>query len=123
MSLAGSKMTVITERPWIDAERKLLTPGVPLTTFSNGWVTSTSTCSGESPGASVCIVTCGGGKSGKTSNLLRCSTIEVSQSSIMQGKRTTTPPEPKEKQLSAAFIPQEPNALTAPDTPRTPSPP
>ena len=41
-------------------------PGTPLMVFSIGWVTRTSTCWGESPGASVWITTCGGENSGKT---------------------------------------------------------
>ena len=57
----------MTERPWIDCERTAAMPSTPLIASSIGLVTSTSTCSGESPGASVWIETCGGANSGKTS--------------------------------------------------------
>ncbi len=42
-------------------------PSVPVSAFSIGCVTRASTCSGESPGASVWICTCGGANSGNTS--------------------------------------------------------
>ena len=67
ISLLGWKMTVMTEIPWIEPERSDSIPCSPLRTFSIGWVTSASTCSGERPGASVWIWTCGGANSGKTS--------------------------------------------------------
>jgi len=62
-------MMVMTERPWIDTERSDSTPGTPLTAFSIGWVTSTSTCSAVRPGASAWMPTWGGANSGKTSYL------------------------------------------------------
>ena len=65
-SVPGWKMTERTESPWIDEERMLSTPAKPLIEVSIGWVTSTSTCSGLRPGASVWIETCGGANSGKT---------------------------------------------------------
>ena len=49
------------------------TPGTPLTAFSIGCVTRTSTCSDVSPGASVWTLTWGGANSGKTSYLARVS--------------------------------------------------
>jgi hypothetical protein len=68
MSLRRPKVAVITERPWIEFERMVARPGNPLSATSTACVTSTSTCSGLSPGASVCTVTVGGANSGKTSN-------------------------------------------------------
>ena len=58
----------MTDRPWIDCERTAAIPWTPLIASSIGLVTSTSTCSGESPGASVWIETCGGANSGNTSS-------------------------------------------------------
>ena len=52
MSLEGRKITVMTDSPWIEEERSDCTPGTPLMAFSIGCVTSTSTCSAVSPGAS-----------------------------------------------------------------------
>ncbi len=67
MSLAGSKYTVSTDRPWIEVERRLRTPGAPLSAASSGRVTSVSTCVGVSPGASAWMPTWGGANSGNTS--------------------------------------------------------
>jgi hypothetical protein len=57
MSLPLRKTTVMTERPWIDLDRSVSIPEIPLITFSMGCVTKTSTCSGERPGASVWMET------------------------------------------------------------------
>ncbi len=66
-SLDASKVAVITDRLCTEVERSVSSPGMPLIAFSSGWVTSTSTWSGASPGASVRTCTCGGANSGKTS--------------------------------------------------------
>ncbi len=66
-SLPGRNAAVITDRPWIEVERKVSRPGRPPTATSTGCVTSTSTCSESRPGASVWIVTVGGANSGNTS--------------------------------------------------------
>ncbi len=66
-SLPDRKAAVITDRPWMEVERRVSSPGRPPTATSTGWVTSTSTCSESRPGASVWIVTIGGANSGKTS--------------------------------------------------------
>jgi len=63
-SLCSSKTAVITESPCTDCERMDSRLATPLMAFSTGRVTSASTSSGESPGASVWITTCGGAKSG-----------------------------------------------------------
>ena len=69
MSLPEAKVTVMTDRPWIEFERMVARPGRPLIATSTACVTSTSTCSGFRPGASVWTVTVGGANSGKTSYL------------------------------------------------------
>lgn len=69
-SVSSWKITVTTERPWIDCERTISTPGVLCSTVSTGRVTSCSTSSGTKPGASVCTTTCGGTNEGKTSTSL-----------------------------------------------------
>ena len=69
MSVPSLKTAVTTERPWIDWERSASRFPRPLIAFSTGRVTSDSTCSGVSPGASVWTITSGGTKSGKTSSL------------------------------------------------------
>jgi hypothetical protein len=66
-SLPALNTAVITDRPWIEVERSVSKPGRPPTATSTGWVTSTSTCSESSPGASVWTVTVGGANSGNTS--------------------------------------------------------
>ena len=48
-------------------DRTLTTSGVPFSAASIGSASSVSTSSGEKPGASVSITTCGGAKSGNTS--------------------------------------------------------
>ena len=57
----------MTDRPWIELDRRDSIPGKPFTATSIGWVTSTSTCSGLRPGASVWTTTEGGANSGNTS--------------------------------------------------------
>ena len=69
MSVPARKVAVTTDTPWIAFDRRPARPGRPLTAPSTAWVTSTSTCSGLRPGASVCTVTLGGANSGKTSYL------------------------------------------------------
>jgi hypothetical protein len=67
MSSSSASTAVMTDRPWMDCDRTAAMPSTPLIASSSGLVTSTSTCSGERPGASVWIETCGGANSGKTS--------------------------------------------------------
>ena len=57
MSVPERKMAVTTDRPWIDWERIDSRLPDPLTAFSIGRVTSTSTSSGERPGVSVWMTT------------------------------------------------------------------
>jgi len=64
----------MTDNPWIDCERTVAMPVTPLIASSIGFVTSASTCSGVSPGASVSIVTSGGANSGNTSYFVRART-------------------------------------------------
>ncbi|GJE45106.1 hypothetical protein AEGHOMDF_4300 [Methylobacterium soli] len=53
MSLPVVNTAVMTDSPWIEEERSDSMPGKPFTATSIGCVTSTSTCSGLRPGASV----------------------------------------------------------------------
>ncbi len=53
----------------MESERTAVTPAAPLTARSTGRVTSCSTCSAASPGASVCTSAWAGTNSGKTSYL------------------------------------------------------
>jgi hypothetical protein len=76
---------VTTDSPGIDSERMVASPAEPLTAFSTCLVTSSSTCWGANPGASVWMSTCDGTNSGKTSSgacsapqLPRMSAIRVS---------------------------------------------
>ena len=69
MSVPSRKIAVTTESPWIDSDRIDSRLPAPLTAASIGPVTSASTSSGESPGASVWMTTWGGANSGKTSRL------------------------------------------------------
>src|SRR5258708_9984910 len=59
---------VISDRRGMDSERRVARPGVPLTAFSIGLVTSCSTCWAVRPGASVWISTVEGTNSGNTSS-------------------------------------------------------
>ena len=52
-SILSANWMVMTDRPGMDSERMVASPGVPLTAFSIGLVTSCSTCSAVKPGASV----------------------------------------------------------------------
>ena len=69
MSEPSANTTCTIDRPGIDSERTLITPVEPLTAFSTTRVTSCSTCSESSPGASVWISAWAGTKSGNTSYL------------------------------------------------------
>src|SRR2546422_397414 len=64
------KTTITVDSPAEDLERTTSTPGVPLTAVSMRKVISVSTSSGERPGASVWITTCGGANSGRTSRVM-----------------------------------------------------
>ena len=59
---------VTTDRPGMDSDRSVASPGAPSTAFSIGLVTSCSTCWAVKPGASVWMSTVDGTKSGKTSS-------------------------------------------------------
>ena len=52
-SVPSLKTAVMMESPWMDSERNDSMSPRPFTIASTGRVTSTSTCSGERPGASV----------------------------------------------------------------------
>ncbi len=67
MSVPHSNSTQTIDRPMPDADRTRCTPVAPLSRYSMGRVTSTSTSSGARPGASVMMVTVGRLRSGNTS--------------------------------------------------------
>ena len=68
MSVPSSKMAVTTDSPGTDEDRSVLIRLTPLRADSTETVTSCSTSSVESPGASVCTTICGGANSGNTSH-------------------------------------------------------
>ena len=68
-SVPSLNTAVMMDRPSMDSERSDSMSPRPLTVDSIGSVTSSSTCSGASPGHSVWITTCGWTKFGKTSSL------------------------------------------------------
>ena len=68
-SVPSLNTTVMMDNPWMDSERNDSWRPNPLMAVSTSRVTSTSTCSGARPGASVWMETWGGTKSGNTSNL------------------------------------------------------
>src|SRR6266853_3123595 len=82
--------TITTDSPEIVSERTACTPLAPLIACSIGSVTSNSTCSATSPGASVCTAACGGTNSGNTSYLARASTSTPYRTSIPASTHTTT---------------------------------
>ena len=71
MSVSQSNSTHTTDSPTPDDERTRRTPVAPFNWYSSGLVTSTSTSSGASPGASVISVTVGRLRSGNTSTGVR----------------------------------------------------
>src|SRR3989304_5060028 len=66
-SVPGLKMSTISERSDTDLERITSRPGIPLSAFSSGTVTSSSTSAADSPREMVWTSTLGGANSGKTS--------------------------------------------------------
>src|SRR4029434_2901404 len=62
----------------------------PFTAYSTGRVTSISTCSGDRPGASVWMVTCGWTNSGNTSSCA-CDATQPPQPSSTSARASTTP--------------------------------
>ena len=66
------KIKTTDESPSTDFDRRVFSPVVPLSEFSSGTLTSASTSSVDSPGASVWISTSGGANSGKTSSGAFC---------------------------------------------------
>ena len=66
-SVPGSKISLIDDSWSTDLERMTSSPGIPLSTSSNGTVTRASTSAEESPRQGVWISTLGGANSGKTS--------------------------------------------------------
>ncbi len=66
-STPSLKVMVTTDRPGMDSERSVANPDAPFTALSMRLVTSSSTCCGAKPGASVWISTCEGTNSGNTS--------------------------------------------------------
>src|SRR5207249_10715692 len=71
------------------SERTACTPLAPLIACSIGSVTSNSTCSATSPGASVCTAAWGGTNSGNTSYLARASTSTPYRASMPASTHTT----------------------------------
>ncbi len=86
----SASTAVMTESPWMDCERTVAIPSTPLIASSIGLVTSTSTCSGERPGASVWMDTCGGANSGKTSSR-EPATTPAPYTTSASASPTTTP--------------------------------
>ena len=68
ISVPVSKIITTEDKPSTDLDRSVFRNGRPLSAFSSGTVTSASTSSVESPGASVCTSTSGGANSGNTSS-------------------------------------------------------
>src|SRR3954468_15362998 len=64
-------------------------PCTPLIASSSGLVTSSSTCSGDSPGASVWMLTWGGANSGKTSSGARARVLAPTSTSAAARPSTT----------------------------------
>src|SRR4051812_8844277 len=73
MSVPQANSTQTIDRPIPEEERTRVTPVAPLSWYSSGRVTSPSTSSGASPGASVSTVTVGRFRSGNTSTGVRAS--------------------------------------------------
>ena len=67
-SVPSLKIRTTDDNPSTDFDRSVFKPVVPLSEFSSGTLTSASTSSVESPGASVWISTRGGANSGNTSS-------------------------------------------------------
>jgi hypothetical protein len=67
-STLSVNVMITTDSPGIDSERSVAKPAAPLTALSMRLVTSSSTCSGAKPGASVWMSTCEGTNSGNTSS-------------------------------------------------------
>src|SRR6185295_16470043 len=67
MSVPGSKMSRMDDRPVTDCERMVLSHGTPCNSSSMGTVTSDSTSAADRPSDSVWISTYGGANSGKAS--------------------------------------------------------
>src|SRR5918994_3646805 len=90
-SVSLLKISWICERSATDLERISSSPGSPFSSFSNGTVINSSTCSEELPIAMVWISTCGGANSGKTStSALRVSPMPKTISA-MAAKNTSHP--------------------------------
>src|SRR6185503_1334975 len=89
MSTPAASTAVTTDNPWIDCERTTAMPCTPLIASSNGLVTSSSTCSGESPGASVWMETCSRANSGKTSSRARARVLAPTSTSAAARPSTT----------------------------------
>ncbi len=75
----------------------------PLIACSIGSVTSSSTCSATSPGASVCTLACGGTNSGKTSYFARVSTSTPYTTSIAANAHTTTGKRRDQRMIAASI--------------------
>ena len=74
ISARSANVAVIALSPWMLSLRSAASWGVPLSADSIGRVTSSSTCSAESPGASVWMTTIGGANSGNTSSFVCAAT-------------------------------------------------
>src|SRR5947207_14156178 len=85
-----ANVMVTTDNPGMDSERSVASPAVPFTAFSMGFVTSSSTCCGANPGASVWMSTCEGTNSGKTSSA-ECSAPQEPRSSASTVSAVTEP--------------------------------
>src|SRR5919106_3098336 len=90
MFTRSARMAVTTDSPWMDCERTAAIPCTPLIASSIGLVTCSSTCSGERPGASVWMDTCGGANSGNTSSGARPSVPAPTTTSAAASPSTTT---------------------------------
>ena len=89
-SVPSSKISTTDESPSTDLERTVFSHGNPLSAFSSGTVTSASTSSVESPGASVCTSASGGANSGKTSSGAFCTDRQPNTMSATAPASTST---------------------------------
>ena len=90
MSVPQSNSTHTTDRPMPDADRTRFTPVAPLSWYSMGRLTSTSTSSGARPGASVSTVTVGRFRSGNTSTGVRANWYAPPTTNASAAIRTST---------------------------------
>jgi len=84
-----SKYSFRMEMPGRLFDATCFTPSMPLDAASSGSVTSSSTCSGDRPGASVCTFTILAANSGNTSVLAWREKLTASAANITASVSTT----------------------------------